>query len=180
MITHRNIFPSLNLGWYFAAAWFYNVLSALRVNHLSLSDGTLQLGNLSQDCVLVGQNVVHLLCNLLLSKRQQIHTSQLKCATQCVYIIQFTVHLYKDDLSVSMLVHKSHFEKTNSFNQFIFGVLPSGLGMPGPLEGFCVPCGFGAVCRVDRAAADRTYSRTAVSPGRAPDKSEPDKRSQIK
>lgn len=39
------------------------------MNHLRLSDGTLQLGNLSQNCVLVGQNVVHLLTNLLLSSR---------------------------------------------------------------------------------------------------------------
>lgn len=36
------------------------------VNHLSLSDAALQLCNLSQHRVLVGQNVVHLLCNLLL------------------------------------------------------------------------------------------------------------------
>lgn len=45
---------------------FNNILSALSINHLSLCDATLQLGNLSQNCVLVGQNVVHLLCNLLL------------------------------------------------------------------------------------------------------------------
>lgn len=37
------------------------------VIHLCLSDGTLQLGDLSQNRVLVGQNVGHLLGNLLLS-----------------------------------------------------------------------------------------------------------------
>lgn len=45
---------------------FKNIRSAMSINHLGLCDATLQLGNLSQNCVLVGQNVVHLLCNLLL------------------------------------------------------------------------------------------------------------------
>lgn len=44
---------------------------AQRVNYLRLRDGTLQLGNLGQHCVLIGQNVVHLLCNLVLSNYQQ-------------------------------------------------------------------------------------------------------------
>lgn len=46
--------------------------------------------------------------------------------------------------------------------------------MHGPLAGFCVRCGGGAVCREGRAAADRTYNRTVVSPGHAPDRSEPE------
>ena len=46
------------------------------IAHLRLSDGTLQLGNLSQDGVLVGQNVVHLLSNLLLSSNHT-HTHTL-------------------------------------------------------------------------------------------------------
>lgn len=47
------------------------VNSTSRANHLSLSNATLQLCNLSQNCILVGQNVVHLLRNLLLSNKQQ-------------------------------------------------------------------------------------------------------------
>lgn len=39
------------------------------VIHLCLGDGALQLGNLGQNRVLVGQNVVHLLGNLLLSSK---------------------------------------------------------------------------------------------------------------
>lgn len=46
--------------------------------------------------------------------------------------------------------------------------------MPGPQEVFYVLCGCVAVCREDRAAADRTDSRTAVSPGRAPDRLKPE------
>lgn len=61
-----------------------------------------------------------------------------------------------------------------------FRVVPSGLGMRGPLAGFCVQCGHAAVCREGRAAADKTYNRTVVSPGHAPDRSEPEDRSQIK
>lgn len=54
---------------------FGNILSAQSINHLGLRNGTLQLGNLSQNCVLVGQDVVHLLCNLLLSNKQQKHNN---------------------------------------------------------------------------------------------------------
>lgn len=58
-------------------------------------------------------------------------------------------------------------------------VVPSGLGMPGPLAGFCARCGCGAVCKEDKAAADRTYSRTAASPGHAPGRSKPEDKNQI-
>lgn len=50
---------------------FSTVLFAQNINHLCLSDGTLQLGYLSKNCVLTGQNIVQLLCNLLLSSRQR-------------------------------------------------------------------------------------------------------------
>lgn len=59
-------------------------------------------------------------------------------------------------------------------------VVPSGPGMHGPPAGSCVRCGPGAVCREGRAAADRTYNRTVVSPGHAPDRSEPEDKSGIK
>lgn len=58
-------------------------------------------------------------------------------------------------------------------------VVPSGLGMPGPPAGFCAQCGCGAVCREDKAAADRTYSRTVASPGHAPGRSKPEDKNQI-
>ena len=51
--------------------------------------------------------------------------------------------------------------------------------MRGPQAGFCVRCGCVVVCREGRAAADRTYNRTVVSPGRAPDRSEPEDKNQI-
>ena len=45
-------------------------VSDCSVGHLHLSGGTLQLGDLGQHCLLVGQNVVNLLGNLILKKKK--------------------------------------------------------------------------------------------------------------
>lgn len=54
---------------------------------------------------------------------------------------------------------------------------PSGLGTHEPPAGFYVQSGCVSVCRGDRAAADRTCSRTGVSPGRVLDTSESENKS---
>lgn len=50
---------------------------------------------------------------------------------------------------------------------------PSGLGTREPPAGFYVQSGRASACRADRAAADRTCSRTVVSPDRVLDTSTP-------
>lgn len=51
--------------------------------------------------------------------------------------------------------------------------------MHGPLVGFYVRCGHGAVYREGKAAGDRTDNRTVVSPAHAPDMSEPEDKDPI-
>lgn len=96
----------------------------------------------------------------------------------CMFIHMFKSVFFKTILCIQPLIWQDI--QRNSVQTMPDTVVPSGLGMHGPLAGSCVRCGCGAVCREGKAAADRTYNRTVVSPGHAPDRSEPVDKSQIK
>lgn len=103
----------------------------------------------------------------------------------CLFVSCMFIHMFKSlsvffrTISHATFHFAGHLEKPSP-DHVRFRVVPSGLGMHGPLAGSCVRCGCGAVCREGRAAADRTYNRTVVSPGHAPDRLEPEDKSQIK